>query len=90
MPKKAANPRRRQPQKVTYTAAYRRRLVWRIAGFIIMGIGVVMTLVHIVVHLGRLQFLPTTGLQDLLTGYPMAGLLFIAGVLLVSRRHRTS
>ena len=72
-------------QKVGYTPAYRKWLIRRIAGFSLIGIGAVMALVHVVVHLGGLQYLPTTGLQDLLTGYPMAGLLAVAGGVIVSR-----
>ncbi|TKG59705.1 hypothetical protein FCN18_36535 [Prauserella endophytica] len=73
---------------MSYRPGYRRRLLWRIAGFALMGIGVVVVLVHMVVHLGNLHFLPTTGLQDLLTGYPVGGLLFLLGVALVSRQYQ--
>jgi len=59
--------------------------VKRIAGFVLVGIGVVMALTHIGAHLGNLTFLPTSGLQDLLIGYPMAAMLFLAGVILASR-----
>ena len=51
------------PQKIGHTTAYRRWLIRRTAGFSLIGIGAVMAFVHVVVHLGSLQFLPTTGLQ---------------------------
>ena len=73
-------------KKIGYTAAYRKWLIRRIIGFSLIGIGAGMAAVHVVVHLGGLQFLPTLGLQDLLTGYPMAGLLAVAGGVIVSRR----
>lgn len=101
MPKKSIDPRHRRqreqraadqlyrdrttPQKATYTKAHRRWLAWRIVGFSLVGIGVVMALTHIVAHLGHLRFLPTSGMQDLLIGFPMAGLLFLGGVVLASR-----
>lgn len=101
MPKKSVNARgRRQreqaaagnlyrdrttPQKATYTKAYRRWLAWRITGFSLVGISLVMAVSHIIAHLGHLTFLPTSGMQDLLIGFPMAALLLVAGVVLASR-----
>ena len=55
-------------------------------GVSLLVVAVVMTAVHVVAHLGNLRFLPTSGLQDLLTGYPMAGLLAVAGGVVLSRR----
>ena len=78
----------RRPQKAAYTAAYRKWLVGRIFGFILMAVGVVMALVHIGAHLGNFSLLPTVGLQDLLIGWPMAGVLFIIGGVFASRRIR--
>lgn len=101
MPKKSVNARgRRQrgqvaagnlyrdrttPQKTTYTKAYRRWLAWRITGFSLVGIGLAMAASHIIAHLGHLRFLPTSGTQDLLIGFPMAALLVLAGVVLAGR-----
>ena len=76
---------RTTPQKATYTAAHRRWLMKRIVGFVLVGVGAVMALSHIWAHLGNLTFLPTTGLQDRLIGFPMAAMLFLAGVILASR-----
>ena len=39
-----------------------------------------MALVHVYTHLARLQII---GYQDLLLGYPMAGMLVLAGFMLV-------
>ena len=77
-----------QPQKATYTVAYRKWLVGRVFGFVLMGIGVVMAVVHIGAHLGNFSLLPTVALEDLLIGWPMAGVLFIIGGVLASRRLR--
>lgn len=101
MPKKARRPQRQavhdrkvsndlrtehqKAVKVQYTAAYRRRLVLKAAGWALMAVGVIMALAHMVEHLGRLQLM-SEGLQDLLIGYPMAGLLFVAGLVMIGRR----
>ncbi|MEU0469597.1 hypothetical protein ABZ215_36835 [Amycolatopsis sp. NPDC006131] len=77
-----------KPGKVAYTAAYRRWLVGRAVGWALMVVGVVMAVVHIGAHLGNFTLLPTTGLQDLLIGWPMAGLLFIVGAVFAGRRVR--
>ncbi|MGM1060881.1 hypothetical protein [Saccharothrix sp. Mg75] len=73
-------------QKVGYTSAYKRWLVRRFVGISLLVVAVVTGATHVVVHLGSVQFLPTTGLQDLLTGYPMAGLLAVAGGVVLSRK----
>lgn len=52
----------------------------RVAGWLLVGIGAIMAVVHMVTHLGRLHLL---GYQDLLVGYPMAGVLVLGGFLLV-------
>ncbi len=38
---------------------------------------------HVVTHLGYFQVLPNVGMQDLLMGYPVAGILFLAGIILL-------
>lgn len=76
----------KSPQKIGRTAAYRKWLIRRIVAFSLVGIGAVMAAVHVVVHLGSLQFLPTAGLQDLLTGYPMAGVLAVTGGVLLGTK----
>lgn len=45
-----------------------------------VGIGLVMAVVHMVAHLGRLSLV---GYQDLLAGYPMAAILVVGGTVLV-------
>ncbi|GAA3857184.1 hypothetical protein [Amycolatopsis tucumanensis] len=75
--------------KVAYTAAYRRWLIGRTFGWALMAVGVVMAVVHIGAHLGNFSLLPTVGMQDLLLGWPMAGLLFIIGAVFAGRRLRT-
>lgn len=46
----------------------------------LVGAGSVMAFVHIYTHLARLQIV---GYQDLLLGYPMAGMLVLAGFMIV-------
>lgn len=77
---------RTRPQKATYTSAYRHWIIVRVAGFALMVVGVVMAVAHIGAHLGNVQMVP---LQDLLIGWPLAGVLFIAGGVLASRQLRT-
>ncbi|MEU0510975.1 MULTISPECIES: hypothetical protein [Amycolatopsis] len=78
-----------KPGKVAYTAAYRRWLIGRAFGWVLMAVGVVMAVVHIGAHLGNFSLLPTAGMQDLLLGWPMAGLLFTTGAVFAGRRLRT-
>lgn len=70
----------RSPQPSLYTAAYRRVRRRRVAGWLLVGVGAIMAVVHMVTHLGRLHLL---GYQDLLVGYPMACVLVLGGFLLV-------
>lgn len=55
-------------------------------GWALVGIGLVMAVVHMITHLGRLQII---GMQDLLIGYPMASVLTLAGFLLVGFAAKT-
>ncbi|SEP53542.1 hypothetical protein [Amycolatopsis saalfeldensis] len=75
-----------RPQKPGYVAGYRKWLVVRAFGFVLIGVAVVMAVVHIGAHLGKFSLLPTTGLQDLLIGWPMAGVLFLIGAVFAGRR----
>ncbi|MEC3974395.1 hypothetical protein [Amycolatopsis sp. H20-H5] len=77
---------RRTPQKVGYTQEGHRRFIRRIFGFFLVILGIATVASHEVVHLANIQWLPTSGMQDLLTGYPMGGLLVLAGVLVLSKR----
>jgi hypothetical protein len=63
-----------------YTPAYRRQRRYRAAGWILVCIGAAMAAVHVITHLGRLHI---AGYQDLLLGYPMAGLLTLTGFIVV-------
>lgn len=63
-----------------YTDSYRRERRRRLLGWLLVVVGSVMAAVHLVTHLGRWQII---GLQDLLLGYPMAGVLALAGFMLV-------
>lgn len=71
-------PRSRKPS--IYTPSYRRERLRRLLGWLLVGAGSVMALVHIYTHLARLSII---GFQDLLLGYPMAGMLVLAGFVLV-------
>lgn len=68
---------------LSFTDQYRRwqRRRFLSAGLIALGVVVVFT--HVVVHLGNVQWLPTTGMQDLLTGYPMGAALIVIGLTLL-------
>lgn len=75
----------RTPRSSLYTAAYRRLRRRRAAGWVLVALGVVMAVVHMISHLGRLQLL---GYQDLLIGYPTAAVLVLAGVVLIGSTAR--
>lgn len=83
----AANLHREQtkPKKTAYTPAYYRQLYLRIAGWALVSLGVLVGGSHVVTHLGYFQVLPNVGFQDLLMGYPVAGVLVIGGIVLLSR-----
>lgn len=63
-----------------YTPAYRRQRRLRAGGWLLVGTGATMAIVHVFTHLGRLRIV---GYQDLLLGYPMAGVLILAGFIVV-------
>lgn len=72
-------------QKPTRTPAYRRWVATRITGYTLVVLGLVVGATHVVTHLGYFGVLPVVGWQDLAMGYPMAGALFIAGVVVLGR-----
>lgn len=74
----------RKPRKTQYTPGYYRRLRKQVAGWVLVGLGVLVGTSHVVTHLGYFQVLPRAGMQDLLMGYPMAGVLVVAGIALLS------
>ena len=76
---------KRAAASVSFTGQYRR---WQRRRFLaggLIALGVVVVFTHVFVHLGNIMWLPTTGLQDLLTGYPMGGLLIVIGMILLPR-----
>ncbi|MGH3775988.1 MAG: hypothetical protein ACRDRR_09695 [Pseudonocardiaceae bacterium] len=73
-----------KPHKTAYTPAYYRLLYKRIAGWALVSLGLLVGGSHVITHLGNFQVLPSAGLQDLLMGYPMAGILSIGGIILLS------
>jgi hypothetical protein len=83
----ATNRHREQakPKKTAYTPAYYRQLYRRIAGWSLAGVGLLVAGSHVITHLGYFQVLPRVELQDLLMGYPMAGVLFVAGIILLGK-----
>ena len=84
------SPKRRVPRSSRpsiYTPAYRRERLRRALGWLIVGIGVVMAVVHGYTHLANVRII---GYQDLLLGYPMASILVLAGFMLVGMAAKTS
>ncbi|WP_336882821.1 hypothetical protein [Rhodococcus globerulus] len=73
-----------------YTSGYRRERRRHSLGWILVGIGAVMALLHVITHLGQLHLLSSVGWQDLLLGYPMAFLIAGLGFLCVLARARPS
>jgi hypothetical protein len=70
----------------SFAQQYRHYRLRRFLAFTLVAIGAVVILTHVVVHLGNVTWLPTTGMQDLLTGYPMGGLLIVLGLVLLGRQ----
>ena len=77
---------RKADRAVSFTQQYRR---WRRRRFLagaLIAIGVFVVFSHVFVHLANIQWLPTTGLQDLVTGYPMGAVLIVLGLILLGTR----
>ncbi len=72
--------RRAEATKLT-PAAYQRR---RVLGWSLVALGVVVGLQHLVAHLGFFNVI-SPGVDDLVVGYPLAGLLGIAGAIVLSK-----
>ncbi len=85
MPKRRMG-RDRPITKSLYTIEYQRERRRRIAGWVLVAVGAAMAVIHMITHLGRLRII---GLQDLLIGYPMAGVLILGGFLLVGFAAKT-
>lgn len=77
---------RKERQATTFTEHYRRYRRRRVLAVGLVALGAVVVLTHVVVHLGNITWLPTTGLQDLATGYPMGGLLIVLGLVVLGRQ----
>lgn len=71
-----------QAEKKTMTlSAYRRR---RATGWTLVVLGVVIGIQHLLHHMGFFT-LVSPGVDDLIAGYPLAGLLGIGGAILLSK-----
>ena len=62
-------------------AAYRRR---RILGWTLVVLAIVVGVTHLMEHLGLFEF-ASAGVEDLTAGYPLAGVLGIAGAIVLSK-----
>lgn len=76
---------RQQGVRPATTRAYRRQMIIRLVGWSLAVVGLLMAGAHVIEHLGAYQVMPTLAMRDLLIGYPMAGLLIIAGVVVLGR-----
>ncbi|GAB2917587.1 hypothetical protein GCM10027047_14130 [Rhodococcus aerolatus] len=54
----------------------------------LVAVGLAVGVLHVVTHLGAFSVLSPPGLQDLVMGYPAAGVIVVAGVLLLTARTR--
>lgn len=72
--------RQAEAKKLT-PAAYRRR---RILGWTLVALGVVVGVQHFISHLGVFSLI-SPGVDDVVAGYPLAGLLGIAGAIVLSK-----
>lgn len=65
---------------------WRRRQVFLRSGQALMAIGALIAIIHWLTHLGMFGAEQPPLTLDLLAGYPMGGLLFVAGAVLASRK----
>lgn len=56
----------------------------RILGWSLVVLGVLVLVTHLIEHLGFLSF-ASAGVEDLVAGYPMAALLIVGGVVILSK-----
>ncbi|WP_405133054.1 hypothetical protein [Nocardia sp. NBC_01388] len=75
--------------RAMYTGAYLRERRRRVAGWLLVAIGVAMATVHVLTHLGDWQLLSSPGRQDLVIGYPTALAIAFVGMLLITTRARS-
>lgn len=72
--------RRAEEGKLTLPAYRRRRLL----GWSLVTLGVIVGVQHFISHLGVFSLI-SPGVDDIVAGYPLAGLLGIAGAIVLSR-----
>jgi uncharacterized membrane protein (DUF485 family) len=76
----------RAQEATTFTDQYRRYRRRRVLAYALIALGGVVAFTHVLVHLGNVQWLATAAMQDLLTGYPMGGLLIVVGLVILGRK----
>lgn len=70
----------------SFTAQYRQYRRRRVLAVALVVLGSVVIVTHVMVHLADITWLPTTGLQDLATGYPVGGALIVLGLVVLGRK----
>jgi len=70
-------------QRPTFTDQYKHWRRRRFAAVALVALGTAVVLSHIIVHLGNIDWLP---MQDLLTGYPMGGVLIVTGLIVLGNK----
>lgn len=70
-------------QRPSFTDQYKRWRRRRFGALALIALGTIVVLSHIVVHLGNIEWLP---MQDLLTGYPMGGVLIVTGLIVLGTK----
>lgn len=68
---------------ISFTQQYRRWQMRRLLGGGLIALGLVVVLTHVFMHLAGVRWF---GLQDLLAGYPMGGLLVVAGLVVLGKQ----
>lgn len=69
-----------------YTKAYRRHRRRLAFGWALVVLGVLVGAAHVVTHLGYFRVFTSAGLQDLVMGYPTAGVLVVTALVLLGGR----
>lgn len=70
-------------RRPSFTDQYRRWRRRRIVAITLIALGLAVVLSHVFVHLANIEWLP---MQDLLSGYPMGGLLILVGLIVLGRK----
>ncbi len=81
----AANPHAESArvQRPSFTNQYKQWRRRRFGAFALIALGTIVVLSHAVVHLGNIEWSP---MQDLLTGYPMGGVLIVIGLIVLGTK----